>query len=710
MTVSPDPHLDTAIGTHDAMLAHAQLDIWIGAEPTFTLRRSEAPEWLSEALGGDKHDYALRLLGALRQQHPGCLVLRSVGRQYPGERRPRWSLGLLERRSGEPLWKGPPDPLTGPAPAVAVGQLDSFGTALEHSCRARGWRCMRLDVAAEFARRLLVRFDGDAIVPLDEWAKDLARPLLHTHKTPAEGLRDPLAANGMALLAIGTRELAPDAHCICIELPVFEQVDDFLACIEAIEQAAGAAGLAGLVLQGHPPPIDADLAWTTVTPDPAVIEINQAPQPDVTRFLSALRELFALAAPLGLSPYRLQYNGTASDSGGGGQFTLGGRRIDTSPFLLHPTLLPRLVRYVNHHPALSYLFAPDYVGAASQSPRADEGTREHFRELAVALQQLQRQTQPSAEFLWASLAPFLADPSGNAHRSELNIEKLWNPYLPERGCLGLVEFRAFRMPYSAERAAAIAALLRALTAMLVTGDPCPVLCDWGDTLHERFALPFFLAQDLHQVCDDLAASGFGLDPSLHALLLNDPLQARWQADITGGELTIERAVEFWPLVGDVASQETGGSRLVDSSTLRLQLCLRQLDPAGPALDGWCLLIAGYEVPLRHAQDARGEVRLIGLRYRDFTPWRGLHPGIEPRHTLPLTLVHPAIDQAWQFTLHGWQPDGQAYPGLPEDLDTAAVRRRERLVITSRPRAAVAAAAPPPAEAISDYTFDLRRVW
>ena len=703
-----DTGIDAECRTHDTNVARAGIGLWVGAEPTFTLRGSEAPEWLSEALGGDKQGYALRLMAALTQRHPGSVVLRTVGRQYDRELVPRWSVGLLEKRDGGNVWTGPTDPLAEPVNSATPEQLNDLWQKLQRRFADLGWSCELFSVPEALDRRLLVCPDA-AIGPIATDDERVARPSVHAQKTPHEGLADPLASEGLFLIAIGALELVPGIDTACVELPAFGKVADFLPLLAAVGEVAREVGLREMVLQGFAPPIDETLAWTTVTPDPAVIEINQAPQPDVAGFLASMRELFEVAQSQGLSPYRLQYNGVVSDSGGGGQCTLGGRSATESPFLSAPTLLPRLVRYFNHHPALSYLFAPDSIGPASQSPRPDEGIRDAFRELAVAMEQLASEPQPDAAFLWASLAPFLADVSGNVHRSELNIEKLWNPNLPDRGCLGLVEFRAFRMPHSPERAAAIAALIRAIVAMLAGADPTPRLRDWGDALHDQYALPFFLKQDLCAVLDDLAVHDLHLGEDLRSELLHDPCRSRWQAVHGGCELALESAIEFWPLVGDVASQEADGSRLVDSSTMRLQVSLRMLDAEGPALDGWTLQIGGYELPLCDAQDKQGKVRLVGLRYRDFAPWRGLHPRIRPYGPLAFTLDHPALDEAMQATLHGWSPDGMAYSGLPTDLDVAAVRRAERLVIGRVPRPDVRSAKTPPPESVAGYTFDLRRL-
>jgi len=701
----PDSSFDSAVAAHDRALAGAGIDLWVGSEPTFTLRSSESPEWLSEALGGDKELIALRMMHDLRAHHPGAMVLRTLGRQYAREERPRWSVGLYARRDGLPVWTGPADPLLAPV-AAQEAALEAFTQALEQCLIDLGWQAVRFDVEGRLPRR--IRFRLDAVIAQSDplTAGELLRRSIHDEPVPKSGLQDRLAAQGDYVVAIGEAGEGPCRGCPCIELPAFAGVGNFQRFLEAVAQAANQAELSRLVFQGFPPPVDASVAWTTITPDPAVIEVNQAPYRDVSAFLEASRRLFSVAAANGLSPYRLQYNGVVSDSGGGGQFTLGGASPESSPFFTAPALLPRLVRYLNNHPSLSYLFAPDYLGSSSQSPRSDEGVCESFSELEIALEQLARKPQPTPEFLWRSLAPFLTDPSGNPHRSELNIEKLWNPHLPGRGCLGLVEFRAFRMSVSPERAAAIAALLRALAGMLTREDRTPRLRRWGRKLHDRFALPFYLLRDLQAVFDDLTATGFGLGPAIEAVLREDPARPCWAAEYEGVRLELQKALEFWPLVGDVASQEGGGSRLVDASTVRFQVALRG---SREALAGWRLRFDRFEIPLREEQDGDQPVLLSGLRFREFEPWRGLHPGIPRLGLLSLILEHPARTNALQLELHGWQPQGHPYPGLPGDLEEAGRRRAERLITRELAAVELPPLEMPPASTVSEFSLDLRRL-
>lgn len=436
-------------------------------------------------------------------------------------------------------------------------------------------------------------------------------------------------------------------------------------------------------------------SWLTVTPDPAVVEVNLAPSPDLATFAADASATYAAAARAGLSPERFRYNGQASDSGGGGQITLGGPTPARSPFFARPQLLPRLVRYLNHHPSLSYAFGPECAGGAGQGPRPDEGVRELFEELPVALDRLAaRQEDLGPEELWSTLAPLLVDPSGNSHRAELNVEKLWNPFLPGRGKLGLVELRALRMPATPERLTAVAALFRAVAARLAVHPFEEPLRDLGRALHDEAALPFALALDLEAVLADLAAAGFGLGPTLCAEL-TAPAAPLAAVALGGARLEATPALAFWPLVGDVASQEHRTARLVDASSARLQLLVSSgRRPPGRLSAG------GWELPLREVEPG---LHLGAVRWRTFSPAPGLHPGLGPLD--PLRLCWQRDDGALELLLHGWRPDGGSYDGLPADAAEAARRRAERVLV--RPVPPPASIRRPPGDGL--LTLDLRRL-
>jgi uncharacterized protein (DUF2126 family) len=702
--------LNAAVVEHDRM-ALGNVQVWLGAEPTFTDRYSESREWLCEALGDDKEARARKLLLRLLEQQVGAAVLRPIGRQYAAEPKPRWCYGLLARRSSEPLWSGPPDSFEDGDPTPATGELVSkLGARLVELLTAAGWFAAAVTNVEPSPLRLVCRSDGQVVEADAKVDGRLGRASVHATAHEATPV-DQLAADGLLLVLLHAGAGAPAANDAWVELPALPDVASFGVLLELLARAARQAGVRTLGLRGFPPPVDESVAWTSLTPDPAVLEVNQAPEPTLGAFQRATQTLFELAEKEGLSPYRLHYNGAVSDSGGGGQLTFGGPSPSESPFEKSPQLLPRLIRYLIRHPSLSYWFATQYVGGSSQSPRPDEGVRESFLELEVGLEQLALLGAPRLEMIWGTLRHFLADASGNPHRSELNIEKLFNRFLPGRGCLGLVELRALSMPQSAEVATARALLLRSLLLMLSREDKVPELVHWGDELHDRFALPFFLRLDLRDVFSDLTGAGLGLGPELEQLLLAKEALVLGSVDTGGLRLNVQQALEFWPLVGDVASQEGGGSRLVDASTSRFQVRIDALDDTAD-LASLRLVVKGHLIPLRAERLGGKPVAVIGLRFRSFVPWSGLHPAIGAEKTVQLTLAH-ASGECLTVTLFPWRPNGEAYPGLPEGLSEASARRQERFVVQHlndpAALAAVAAAPPAPPSAVSPCCVDLRRL-
>jgi uncharacterized protein (DUF2126 family) len=725
--------IDRAVAEHDARLTALGLEIWLGNEPTFTDRYSHATEWLTGAVGEDKRRRAEALVGALARADAGAAVLRCIGRQYPGESEPRSSIGLYARRDGSPAWTGPPDPLlvASPEPAADPGvfQPGVFQAHLSEALAARRLACATFSGPDD--HRLLFSLCAPATFNPPDPAVDprLLRPSIHARPLPPQGLRDELARDGMFLLVLGT-DVLPDGRAVpCLDLPAVGEVELFLALLADVAAAASRSRLPALVLRGFPPPVDASVLWSTVTPDPAVVEVNAAPCASVAEFLRANRRCYAAAAALGLAPYRLYYNGTVADSGGGGQITFGGPSPARSPFFVSPHLLPRLVRYVARHPAFSYLFAHDYVGPCGQSVRPDELGPAVLGELRLALALLERVPDPAPATLWQALAPFLTDATGNSHRADLNIEKLWNPAQPGRGTLGLVELRAFRMQHTPERAAALGALVRAVLARLMTGgealDHLP-LVDREVELHDRFALPFYLEADLREVLEDLRGAGLGLAPVLARELERDDWRHLATFELGDCTLEIRRALEFWLLIGD-ASQQQGTSRLVDASTSRIELALRpsRPDADGRRLAAWRVQANGVELPLRSESEPRGPVRVFGVRYRSFVPRQGLHPTLGSQAPLRLVLgadpgprAASALRRTHEITLLEWAPDGRDYADLPADLTEASTRRAARCVLRDlsgdslgespgwAPNPPPAARTLPPA-AFTPYSVDLR---
>jgi len=662
---------EQAVHRHDARLAEIGLEIWVGSEPTFTDRESQTPPWLSTALGGDKDLRAHALLRNLSDLLPGGLLLRSVGRLYPGESSPRWNLGMLRHRNGAVLWRGPPDPmLVKGLSRQSPPDVAALASALGDELKRQGWSAQCIPIA-------------DAEVGLT-W--QVTCKLEHGNEEDLVFF--------LQTQAFSTDTDADQTRCAVLVLPTFSKVDAFLSVLQSIEQAALASGLQALMFAGATPPVDETLELTTITPDPAVIEVNMAPSRNCGEFLWRSQQVYAASISLKLSPYRLYFNGQVADSGGAGQITYGGPTPETSPFVKYPQLLPGLVRFLNRHPALSYLFAHDFVGGSGQSVRPDERGSDAFDDLVLALALLERQQDIVPELLWKSLASFLCDGVGNSHRAEINIEKLWNPYLPGRGRLGLVEFRSLRMQHTAQRATAIACLFRALLAMLVTRPYTLPLIDWGRELHDRFALPFYLKNDLDSVLAELEEAGVGLGEEICHVLQQNEFRFFGKVDLPFGTLELWRGLEFWPLVGDASSpQQTGSSRTVDASTTRIEVRwmpptvgMESSKPHGNWLD-WGIYVNEICLPAQHEHDSRGALAVFGVRYCSFVPVNGLHPKLVDQTPLTLTLRHPQIEEQYVVKLHEWHPDGLAYPGLPKDLEDARERRSARVTVTKENRPA-----------------------
>ncbi len=456
--------------------------------------------------------------------------------------------------------------------------------------------------------------------------------------------------------------------CLHVFLPPMQRLEHALELISVIEHTA-ATLKTPLVLEGYPPPGDRRLQKLLVTPDPGVIEVNVQPANNWEELETLTTELYEEARQARLGTEKFMLDGRHNGTGGGNHVTFGAASPADSPFLRRPDLLRSIVTYWQHHPSLSYLFSGMFIGPTSQAPRVDEGRAETLYELEIAFQQV-----PTAETAQPWLVDrlfrnLLTDITGNTHRAEFCIDKLYSPDTAS-GRQGLLEFRGFEMPPHARMSLAQMLLLRALIARFWQTPYAKPLVRWGTALHDRWMLPHYLAEDLAQVVGELNAAGFPFQAEWFAPFLEFRFPRYGQIQIGDVALELRAAIEPWHVLGEEATG-TGTARYVDSSLERLQVKLTGMT------DGrYAVACNGRRVPLRNT--GRVGEYVAGVRYRAWQPPSALHPTIGVHAPLVFDIVDLWNDRAiGGCTYHVMHPGGRNYESFPVNANEAEARRHIR---------------------------------
>ncbi|UTW03210.1 transglutaminase family protein [Amphritea atlantica] len=462
--------------------------------------------------------------------------------------------------------------------------------------------------------------------------------------------------------------IEPRNGCLYLFLPPLEHLEHYIALIELIEDTAAEFDLP-VVIEGYEAPKDERIRCFKVTPDPGVIEVNIHPSDNWRDLSDNTQMLYEEARLSRLGAEKFMLDGRHTGTGGGNHITLGAATAADSPFLRRPDLLRSFVTYWQHHPGLSYLFSGMFIGPTSQAPRVDEGREEMLYELETAFDLMPEGIVDQPWLIDRLMRNLLVDITGNTHRSEFCIDKLYSPGLSS-GRQGLLEFRGFEMPPHPQMALVQALLIRCLMARFWQDPYKKPLVRWGTDLHDRFMMPHYVWADIREVVKDLQEHGIPFQQEWLAPFEEFRFPHYGSVNIDDVRIELRWAIEPWHVLGEEVGS-FGTARFVDSSVERLQIRVEGLTP-----DRYVLACNGRRIPLR-STGRQGEF-VAAVRYKAWAPQSALHPTIGVHSPLIFDLIDTWNGQTiGGCSYHVVHPGGRSYETFPINAFEAESRRINR---------------------------------